>query len=181
MTANFQNDDSFEIMIISFKQGDQACLGELYDQYAPALLGVITQIVGNPELSADCLQHTFNEIWKEKTSYDFKKERIFTWMMKIARNSALNFLKNGHDSFVDHKLKVTAEDTFEVDKDVNLQANKFEIGSSSTVPQQNKILDLVYLKGYTLVQAAGRLNISVETARIQFVTAIKQLKTKIPA
>lgn len=181
MTATFQDDDSFERMILSFKQGDQACLGQLYDKYAPALLGVITRILENPELAADCLQQAFNEIWKEKASYDLKKERLFTWMMKFARNSALNFLKNGHDFFPEPGISGRGEDSLKVEKEDHLEGKEFEVAPASPVPQQNNILELVYIKGFTFAEASGRLNIPIETAKLQFIVAIKQLKTKVSA
>ena len=179
MAATFQDDKSLESMILSFKQGDQACFGQLYDRYAPVLMGVITQIVKDPELSADCLQHAFSEIWNEKMSYDLTKERFFNWMMKIARTSALNFLKNGHNFFTCPCKTVPEADFHKVERHDLLSGDETEIAPLLPVPQQNIILDLVYIKGFTLAEAAGRLNIPLETAKLQFIIAIKHLKVKV--
>jgi DNA-directed RNA polymerase specialized sigma24 family protein len=47
------------------------------------------------------------------------------------------------------------------------------------VPRQNAILELIYIQGFTLAEAAGRLNIPVETAKLQIIIAIKHLKTRV--
>jgi RNA polymerase sigma-70 factor (ECF subfamily) len=179
MAVTFQDNQSLERLILSFKQGDRACFGQLYDMYAPALLGVITRIVKNPELSADCLQQAFNEIWNEKKSYNFQKERPFNWMMKIARNSALNFLKNGHNYFSGPGKTVPGVEFLTVERKDNLTGKEPDIPALLPVPRQNAILELIYIQGFTLAEAAGRLNIPVETAKLQFVIAIKHLKTRV--
>lgn len=173
MAERFQNDDAYEKMILSFRQGDQASLGQLYDKYAPALLGVITRILESPDLSCDCLQHCFNEFWNKKSSYDNKKERIFTWMIKIARNSALDILKNGHGSF---STVARQEDSMGVKNNPALENSNAESPVSSIDAEQREVLDLVYIKGFSFAETATQLNTSLETVKSRFILAVKNLK-----
>lgn len=179
MPERFQDDESYQQMILSFRQGNQSSLAELYDRYAPALLGVINQILEDQELACDCLQHSFNEIWNKKASYDVNKERIFTWMLRIARNSALNFRENGHDSF---NPGLNPESLEKCDKVQGLLIN-FEKVRAGVSPvggsQPHEVLHLVFIKGFTLAEAAKHLNISTETAKLQYIFSIRQLKGKV--
>lgn len=180
MVERSRDDDSYEKMILSFRLGNQASLGELYDKYAAALLGIISRILENPDLACDCLQHSFNEIWNQKALYDPKKERIFTWMIRITRNSALNFLKNGHDSFNQDHNPISTEVCSEVKKELMTMVDG-ETGNSSSTPVavQSEVLHLVYIKGLTFAEAASRLNIPLQDAKLRFISAIKRLKGKV--
>ena len=164
-------------MIRSFSEGNQAGLAELYDRYAPSLLGMIHQVLDDHELACDCLQHSFNEIWNKKASYDGSKERIFTWMHRIAQSSALNFLKNGHDSFSPaHKA---AGD--EANDQMEIISPARNTSPRPVVAQPQQVLHLVFMKGLTIAETAGRLNISIETAKLHLISALRQFKGKVSA
>lgn len=177
MPERFRDDPSYQQMIRSFSEGKQAGLAELYDRYAPSLLGMINQILNDHERAGDCLQHSFNEIWNKKASYDGSKERIFTWMHRIARSSALNFLKNGHDSF-NPSHHANAEGLKRHPKSISPVERKYQQAPIvSTDPHE--VLRLVFIKGLTIVKAAKRLNISLETAKFQLISALRQFKGKV--
>ena len=149
----------------------------MYDQYAPSFLGIITQILKDPELSCDCLQHCFNEIWNQKDLYDPKKERIFSWMLRIVRKSAVNFLENGHDYLAADSRSFVGRRADDESK-AKVAGNASIPGSPPDV-NPNEVLQLVYIEGFTFEEAAQRLQISTDAVKLQFVSAIKNLKTKV--
>ena len=69
---------------------DQACIPLIYDHYGDALYGIIYRIVGREEDAAEVLQDTFVKIWENGATYDPARGRLFTWMVNIARNLAIN-------------------------------------------------------------------------------------------
>ena len=62
----------------------------LYDMYSSSLYGVIFRIVQHEEIAEDLLQDTFIRIWNSFSSYDASKGRLFTWMVNVARNIAID-------------------------------------------------------------------------------------------
>jgi DNA-directed RNA polymerase specialized sigma24 family protein len=54
----------------------------LYDNYSKALFTVIYQVVPDQAQAEDLLQQVFVKIWKNITTYDASKGRLFTWMLK---------------------------------------------------------------------------------------------------
>src|SRR6185369_16043008 len=97
----------------------------LYDNYSPALFGVINQIISNREVAADVLQDVFVNIWKKISLYDETKGRLFTWMLNIARNAAIDKLRSRpyQDSLKNQPLT----------ENVNITANPV------VSPQQNDV------------------------------------------
>ena len=82
-----------ELVALLLQQNNQA-FSYLYDNYSPALFGIISQIVPDRELASDILQDVFINIWRKIGSYDNTKGRLFTWMLNIARNAAIDKVRS---------------------------------------------------------------------------------------
>ncbi len=81
---------SEEELVRSLKQNSQKAFEYLYDNYSGSLMGVITKIIKDTEKSEDILQDAFLKIWRKIGDYDPSKGRLFTWMVNIARNTAID-------------------------------------------------------------------------------------------
>jgi DNA-directed RNA polymerase specialized sigma24 family protein len=64
----------------------------LYDTYAAFLFLAIKRIVPDQKLAEQVLQTTLKKIWRSISDYDIEKERIYTWMINIARKTAFEAL-----------------------------------------------------------------------------------------
>ena len=69
---------------------DRSAFEYLYDHYSGALLGVISRIIKREELAEEILQDVFLKVWDRIGSYDPSKGKLFTWMLNIARNQAID-------------------------------------------------------------------------------------------
>ena len=76
------------------QQRNDHSFGYLYDNYSGALLGVVSAIVVDQETARDVLQEVFINIWRKIESYDPTKGRLFTWMMNVARNAAIDKIRS---------------------------------------------------------------------------------------
>ena len=85
---------SEEQLVSLLKAHNKVALNLLYDNYAAALYGVIMRITKSQHHAENILQDTFIKIWKSIDSYDSNKGRFFTWMLNIARNSAIDFVRS---------------------------------------------------------------------------------------
>ena len=55
---------------------------------------VVSAIVADQETARDVLQEVFVNIWRKIESYDPAKGRLFTWMMNVARNAAIDKIRS---------------------------------------------------------------------------------------
>ncbi len=166
-------------LVLALQSKDSTVLKTLYSMYSSALYGVISRIITHTELAEDVLQETFVKIWQSAEHYDNSKGRLFTWMMNIARNLSIdklrskdfkNSLKNqdieNNVSFVDEQNKVTF--------------NPDVLGIKQLVenlkPDLQAVLDLVYYKGYTHVEAAEKLDLPLGTVKTRIRLAIIELR-----
>jgi len=164
---------------LALQQQNPAILKTIYSMYSSSLYGVISRIITHTELAEDVLQETFVKIWQSAKNYDETKGRLFTWMMNIARNLSIdklrskdfkNSLKNqdieNNVSFVDEQNKVTFNpDVLGVKQLV-----------SNLKPDLQAVLDLVYYKGFTHVEAAEELDLPLGTVKTRIRLAIIELR-----
>ena len=92
-------------LISLIKNSEQSGYVALYDKYAPALNGIILNIVGNDvETGNHILVSFFSWLWKN--IHQFNHGRLFTWLVITARKFAIEFLelhKNAMDAITtDH-------------------------------------------------------------------------------
>ena len=75
------------------KAKDEKALSLLYDNYSEVLYGVCFQILKDSSAAEDALQESFIKIWKNSHTYDQKKAKLFTWILRITRNTAIDLYR----------------------------------------------------------------------------------------
>lgn len=77
-------------LVALFLEGHQHAFEQVYDTYAPMLLGSISRIVPDKYLASRVFRQSFVYIWQNRSAYDPAKERLFTWMNKCAFEIAVD-------------------------------------------------------------------------------------------
>ncbi len=73
---------------------DKAAFDQLYRQYSGVLYGVIKKVVNDEQTAQDVLQEAFVKIWNNIKQYNPQKGRIYTWMLNVSRNAAIDKLRS---------------------------------------------------------------------------------------
>ncbi|MFK7782105.1 RNA polymerase sigma factor, partial [Psychroserpens sp.] len=81
------------------ESGDKKAISLLYENYSDSLYGVILKVTINEEIAQDALQETFVKVWKNAKKYDSKKAKLFTWLYRIAKNTAIDKLRSFNNRF----------------------------------------------------------------------------------
>ncbi len=169
-------DHSEHAHIISLiKQGDQDAFSVLYDKFSAAMYGVILKIVQHDMATAeDSLQDSFVKIWKNIQYYDEQKGSLFTWMLTIARNTALDKL-----SSLKSKQIQSLDSTVSIPSD-QYRTNTDTIGLTEILgklsPEFRSFIDLAYFKGMTQSEIAVYLNIPLGTVKTKTRAAMVELR-----
>ncbi len=170
-----------EIELVSMLQSkDENAFSYLYDNYSGALYGVILKVVFKEELANDVLQEVFIKIWKNIEQYDASKGRLYTWLLNIARNTAIDTLRS----------KSFNQDQKTTDIDNNVYLNDYRRSTSNNTdtlglkqsvmklkPDFRILIDLAYFQGYTQEDISKALNIPLGTVKTRLRSAIIELKS----
>ena len=164
-------------IVALLRQDDKSAVSLLYDNYSDALFGVILRIVNQEALAEEILQDTFLKIWKYRESYDESKGRFFTWMLNIARNTAIDQtrLKSFSQKNQDLDNVVSIIDSRE-QENFNVDAIGIRELIEKLPEEHRSIIDLVYFKGFTHIEASEALSIPLGTLKTRLRLAIIQLR-----
>ncbi len=156
------------------RTGDTAAMSVLYDMYSATLYGVVLQIVKVEEVAEDVLQEAFVKIWKSFDKYDASKGRLFTWMINICRNLAIDTIRSKQ-----HRVSNTSED---ITASFHFSSDEFKpehIGVRDMMdnlnPEQKQVIDLMYFEGLTQSEIADTYNIPLGTVKTRARSAVKLL------
>ena len=164
-------------IVALLRQEDKSAISLLYDNYSDSLFGVILRIVQQETLAEEILQDTFLKIWKYRESYDESKGRFFTWMLNIARNTAID----------QTRLKSFSQKNQDIDNVVSIidsrEQENFNVDAIGIreliekLPEEHRsIINLVYFQGYTHIEAAEALSLPLGTLKTRLRLAIVQLR-----
>ncbi len=173
-----------EELIALLQQHDRSGLEILYDRYSGALFGVISKVIRTEEAAEDVLQETFVKIWNSFSSYDPSKGKLFTWMLNIARNLAIDKVRS--KDFKNSKKNQNIDDIVHlVDERESVSFNPDQIGLKEIVaklePEYFSLIDLIYFQGYTHVEASEELQLPLGTVKTRLRAAIGTLRKHFSA
>ena len=77
-------------LILEMQQGNEKAFSRLYTMYSEAIYGIIYSIVLDENTAEEVLQDVFVKVWNNASSYSINKGRFFTWLLNIARNTAID-------------------------------------------------------------------------------------------
>jgi RNA polymerase sigma-70 factor (ECF subfamily) len=152
---------------------DRQAFNYLYDNYSAALYGIVIKIVIKEEAAQDLLQEIFIKIWANLSKYDAGKGRFFTWMLNIARNSSIDYLRGQRTELMDLD---SATYRIESNQKVfnHVENNELRELVSRLKNDQKTIIEMVYWEGFTQIEIANRLPLGTVKSRIRL--AVKTLR-----
>lgn len=168
-------------LVTLLQQQNQQAFSYLYDNYANALHGTVFSIVKENETASDVLQEVFMNIWKKIGSYDPGKGRLFTWMLNIARNAAIDKIRSRE--YRDNLKNVPIPETPDLNIGTNLKPVVEDVGLKKTLKklkeEQRVLIDLSYFQGYTHGEISKALNIPLGTVKTRIRSALTQLRNML--
>lgn len=166
-----------ENIIDLIRRKDTNGISLLYDKYSSALFGVILKVVGSREIAEEVLQDTITKAWRNFDSYDDKKGRLFTWLINIARNSAIDATRRKDYGRQNQEIEKVVN---RVDEQHNTSLNPETIDmrklAQSLPPEYQTLIDIIYFQGFTQAEAAEALSIPLGTVKTRLRAAILKLK-----
>ena len=167
-------------LVALLKEQNNDAFNYLYDHYSGALFTIINQIVPDKDTASDVLQEVFVNVWRKIGSYDETKGRLFTWMLNIARNAAIDKVRSkGYRD--NQRTQSIAEGESGMAMSSNPVVN--DVGLKKVLTTLNeeyrKLIDLSYFQGFTHEEIAKMLGIPLGTVKTRIRTAISQLRTMI--
>jgi RNA polymerase sigma factor (sigma-70 family) len=162
-------------LVDMLRRQDRKAFNYLYDNYSDALYGVVLKVVRTEETAQDLLQEIFLKIWKNIAQYDVGKGRLFTWMLNIARNTSIDYLRVNRPEIQDIDSAVYVVEANQTIYN-ELDAKELREVVSQLKPEQQTLIEMVYWGGYTHEEAAQRLEMPLGTVKTRVRSALRDLR-----
>jgi RNA polymerase sigma-70 factor (ECF subfamily) len=170
---------SQEELILGCQKQNRKVQKELYDRYAPILLGICFRYAKDTSEAEDVLQEGFIKIFDKIKQYD-NKGSFEGWMKRIIVNTAIsNYRKNLKRYYsveVDDPVSLSIPNALseqEYTKDELLQVIK------SLPDGYRMVFNLYAIEGYKHKEIADLLDIDETTSKSQYSRAKKQIQYKL--
>ena len=153
------------------KERDPSLLNYLFDVYGASLYGIIYRIVKQEKVAEEVLQETFGTVWKEAETYDAQKTTFFTWIMAIARKRAQERIAAEQDVQAHTVRNGTYPEYVLADQKETIQNLLNKLSS-----EEREVVQRVVFGGYTSVEVARQLNVSVDIIRKHLRVALLKIR-----
>lgn len=168
---------SEEELVAALQRNERVAFEFLYDHYSGALYNIILKTLRDEERAADVLQESFLKIWKNIASYNPEKGRLFTWILNIARNGAIDAARvEGRKPVmdeIDDRLAKVEPDVSETEQQTSSEMKAIV---NMLRPERKILIDMAYFQGYTHEEIASELGIPLGTVKSRMRTALQELK-----
>ena len=162
------------IELLSVK--DKRAIELIYDHYSASLYGVILRMVKDENDANDILQEGFIKIWQNSTKFDSSKARLFTWLMTICRNTAIDKLRSKGN----RAQKEIQKEDVNVYDNRRVQLNPDLMDIRDKVNQLDKkyidVIDALYFNGMTQKEASEYLDLPLGTVKSRVKIALRELR-----
>lgn len=167
---------------------DSKALETLYDKYSPLLYTLIKRIVKDEKIAEQVLSDVFVIIWRKTDLYNFDYKNVFTWMVFLAKNKAVDTLRrmNGidNDEYNDeYENTVIIPTVFDYNEfgfeDALSKSEQLKSAIYKLTEAQRYVLQLAFFEGLTQSEIAAKLKIPLPTVQSKIRVALNSLKEKM--
>ena len=154
---------------------NRAAFTYLYDHYSAALYGVIRKIIAEETTASDILQDVFAKIWLKIDSYQPDKGSLYTWMLNVARNTAIDHLRK-----IERRVIIQSDEEVVYKEVATHQPNTDGIGLRQIIdklrPDLKEMIDLHYFAGMTHQEISDQKQMPLGTVKTKIRSDMHQLK-----
>lgn len=157
-----------EDMIARCALGDRAALSALYDATSAKLLGVALRILQDRSAAEDALQDVYVKIWHNADRYRSGTWSPMTWLITIARNTAIDRKRTTREmSGLEGHIETLASDKPDPeDEAIAASEARRVIACMETLPEDRaRAIRQVYLEGVSYADCAEGFGIPLNTVR----------------
>ncbi|MDX2259831.1 MAG: sigma-70 family RNA polymerase sigma factor [Hyphomicrobiaceae bacterium] len=150
-------------------KGDREALRRLYEEESRRIMSVALRIVRRRDLAEEVVQETFIQVWQKAASFDAGLGSARGWIFTIARNKALNVVRDGAREDLVEPDVLAAHESFEGaahDAVATLaMSSRLRQCLEAVEPNKRDSVIMAYVGGFSHGEIAALLRVPVGTAK----------------
>jgi RNA polymerase sigma-70 factor (ECF subfamily) len=176
---------ALQTLIAATARGDERAFKRLYDATSDVLFGVALRILRRRDWAEEVLQEAYVSVWRHAARYDRDKGAAMTWLIRIVRNQAYDWVAPARPDGFERQHAVSTEgldETLPDGADLLAGIGLAESGARLAdclrgldAPQRQS-LALVYFHGLTHHDLAAHLRQPLGTVKAWVRRGLKRLR-----
>lgn len=161
--------------------GDRSSFERLYKRTSAHLLSVLLRMLRRRAVAEEVLQDVYCSIWARAASFDPNRGAPMTWMMRIARNAALDLLRRA-DHAAGEPSDAEAPDVADSGPDplqclqAAADARQIRECMGQLSAQQQQVIALAFYRGLSHSEVAEHLATPIGTVKTWVRRGLQVLK-----
>lgn len=174
-----QNND--EELVAMVQRGQTEALEAIYDRYAGPSYSLALRILGDRGAAEEVVQDTFVTLWRKAGSYKPESGKVHSWLLRIARNRAIDELRRQRSPVRNNRAhrpaSETLADTSESDAFRTTEL-RFVVGEAleGLPTDQREVVEMAYLEGLSQREISEHTGIPLGTVKTRTRLALKKLR-----
>ena len=175
---------SDEALLAGMRSGDPEAAAGFVRRYQARVFGLAVTILGDRALAEEAAQETFLKAWRHAGAYDARRGQVSTWLLSIARNTAVDVTRlKRADPLDPQELAALCERQSEDDSDEHLttMAELPHLREAlRELPQEQKVaLIEAAFYGRTAREISEREGAPIGTIKTRIRTALMKLRAAL--
>jgi len=134
------------------KEGDREAFQYLYVSYSDNIYGYVRSIIRDEHEAEDVTQHVFAKLMTSIVKYDDRGVPFFAWLVRFARNVAIDHMRANRATPVEHVLDPDHDDGADLDHSLTVR----EV-LACLPEEQREVVVLRHVVGLSPGEIAGRM------------------------
>jgi RNA polymerase sigma-70 factor, ECF subfamily len=165
--------------------GEEAALGEVYDQYSSFVFGLAQRVIGDARAAEDVSQEVFLYLWEHPEAFDPARGSMRTWLGTLTHRRAVDHVRREEARRRRALREASRRPTTVPDVDevatALVTAERVRAALDVLPPEQRACIDLAYFGGLTYRQVAEALEIPEGTAKSRLRLGLRRVAEVLEA
>jgi RNA polymerase sigma-70 factor (ECF subfamily) len=158
-------------LLLRVADGDIRAFEALYDRYSAQAHGLAMRVTGRRRAAEEVTQDAFLSLWRTARSYDSKRGAVRTWLLSIARNRSIDWLR--HEARHERNIEIddVPSERLEIAEPMEEavvereQSDRTHRLLAKLPAEQREVINLAYFKGLSQTEIAAKIKIPLGTVK----------------
>jgi RNA polymerase sigma-70 factor (ECF subfamily) len=163
-------------------EGDQAALGELYDETSHLVYGLAWRILGDPIGAEEVSIDVYEQVWRQAAKYDSQRAAPLAWLLMLTRSRAIDHLRitrrrRQREESLDGAVSLPSHTADpEQDSMTAERCRMVQTALAGLKPEQREVIELAYFDGLSQSEIADHLHVPLGTVKTRIRLGMMKLR-----